>query len=127
MGIVSFIAMVNITAKHQHGVDDQIWRNTVISDISNQVGYFHRILGPCTGSRPDISDLGWTYLMYQTYPASGRVPEPWHGLHVGYIRPRADISDASDIFDHRSGSRTVAAGSGRVYPIFIGYIRLDQN
>jgi hypothetical protein len=40
---------------------------------------------------------------------------------------RADISNASDVSDHRSGSRTVAAGSGQIYPTSIGYIRLDQN
>jgi hypothetical protein len=32
------------------------------------------------GSRSDISDLGWTYLIYQTYLASGRFLEPWHWL-----------------------------------------------
>jgi hypothetical protein len=29
-----------------------------------------------TNFRPDISDLRWTYPMYQTYPAFDRVPEP---------------------------------------------------
>jgi hypothetical protein len=29
-----------------------------------------------TGSRPDISNLGWTYPMYQTYLPSNRVPKP---------------------------------------------------
>jgi hypothetical protein len=53
-----------------------------------------------TDSKLDISNLGWIYPMYQTYPAYGRVPEPWHGLQVRYIQPRADISDASDISDH---------------------------
>jgi hypothetical protein len=79
------------------------------------------------GSKPDISDLGWIYPMYQTYPANRQVPKPWHGLQVRYIRPRADISDASDISDLWSGSRTVAAGFGRIYPTSIRYIRLDQN
>jgi hypothetical protein len=32
------------------------------------------------GSRLDISNLGQTYPMYQTYLASGRVLEPWHWL-----------------------------------------------
>jgi hypothetical protein len=68
-----------------------------------------------------------TYPMYHIYPASGRVPEPWHGLQVGYIWPRADISDVSDISDHRSGSRILTAGSGWIYPTSIGYIGLDQN
>jgi hypothetical protein len=75
---------------------------TVISDMSYQVGYFHRI------------------------------PEPWHWFQAGYIRPSADISDVTDISDIQSGSRplalapdrisdlqsgsrTVAAGSGRIY------------
>jgi hypothetical protein len=53
--------------------------------------------------------------MYQTYSASGRVPGPWHGLQVIYIRPSVDISDVLDISDHRLGSRTVEAGSGRIY------------
>jgi hypothetical protein len=69
-----------------------------------------------TGSRLDISDLGRTYPMYQTYPTFGRVPKPWHWLWVGYIQSRLDISEASNISDHRSGSRTVVAGSGRIYP-----------
>jgi hypothetical protein len=30
-----------------------------------------------TGSRLDISSLGWTYPMYQAYLASGQIPEPW--------------------------------------------------
>jgi hypothetical protein len=29
-----------------------------------------------TGSRLDIFDLGRTYLMHQTYPASSQVPKP---------------------------------------------------
>jgi hypothetical protein len=68
------------------------------------------------GSRLDISSLGWTYMMYQTYMAFSRVLEPWHWLWVRYIRSRLDISEASDISDHQSGSRNVAAGSGQIYP-----------
>jgi hypothetical protein len=69
-----------------------------------------------TGSRSDISGLGRTYLMYRTYPASGQIPEHWRYLSVVYIRSRSDIFEASDISDHRSGSRTVAAGSDQIYP-----------
>jgi hypothetical protein len=65
--------------------------------------------------------------MYQTYSTYGRVPEPWHGLQVEYIRPRVDTSNASDISDHWSGSRTMAAGSSWIYPTSIRYVRLDQN
>jgi hypothetical protein len=53
--------------------------------------------------------------MYQTYSASGQVPGTWHGLQVVYIRPSVDISDVLDISNHRSGSRTVAVGSGWIY------------
>jgi hypothetical protein len=66
-------------------------------------------------SRLDISDLGQTYPMYETFSAFGRVLEPWHWFWVGYIRSRSDISKASDISNHRSGSRTIATRSGRIY------------
>jgi hypothetical protein len=61
-----------------------------------------------TSSRLYISDLGRTYPMYQTYLAFSRVSEPCHLLQVRYIQPRTDKSDTSEIFDHMSGSRTVA-------------------
>jgi hypothetical protein len=65
--------------------------------------------------------------MYQTYLVFSRVPEPWHGLQVGYIQPRADISDALDISDHRSGSGTVAARSGQIYPTRPKSAHLDSE
>jgi hypothetical protein len=80
-----------------------------------------------------------------------------HWFQAGYIWPRMDISDVSDISDFWSGSSAlarapgriystqggniwcvrhirppsgsiiVAAGSDRIYPTSIRYIRLDQN
>jgi hypothetical protein len=38
-----------------------------------------------TGSRPYISDLGRTYLLYQIYLVSSQVPDPYHWLQVRYI------------------------------------------
>jgi hypothetical protein len=37
---------------------------------------FIRLQNLGTGSRSDVSDLGRTYPMYQTYPASSQVPKP---------------------------------------------------
>jgi hypothetical protein len=68
-------------------VDDQIWQYSVISDISDQVGYLHRI------------------------------SESWHWFQAGYIRPKADISDVSDISGFQSGSRALALVPGQTYPI----------
>jgi hypothetical protein len=88
---------------------------------------FGRVQKLSTSFRSDISDPERTYLMYQTYPASDRVLEPCHQFQVRYIRPRADISDASDMFGFRSSSKTLAARSGRIYPTSIRYIRLGRN
>jgi hypothetical protein len=41
--------------------------------------------------------------MHQIYPTSSRVLEPWHWFQVEYIRPKVDISNASDISGPRLG------------------------
>jgi hypothetical protein len=38
--------MQSLTKRQGACVDDLIWQSSVISDISNQVGYFHRIPEP---------------------------------------------------------------------------------
>jgi hypothetical protein len=58
-----------------------------------------------TDSRSDISDPGRTYPMYQTYPASSRVLEPWQPGPIGYILPLLDIFNPSDISDSTKISR----------------------
>jgi hypothetical protein len=76
------------------------WRtlvDSIASDISNLVGYLHRVL------------------------------EPWHWFQVGYIRPRMDISVTSDTSGPWSGSKTMAAKSSRTYLTFIEYIRLTRH
>jgi hypothetical protein len=72
-----------------------------------------------TSYRSDISDPKRTYPMYQTYLTSDQVLEPWHQFQVEYIWPKVDISNASDISGFWSGSRTLAAGSGRIYPTWL--------
>jgi hypothetical protein len=52
-------------------------RNMLYRTYPMKSNIFIRFQNVSTGSRPDISDLGQTYPMYQTYPASSRVPEPW--------------------------------------------------
>jgi hypothetical protein len=52
-------------------------RNMLYRTYPMKSNIFIRFQNVSTGSRPDISDLGQTYPMYQTYPASSRVPESW--------------------------------------------------
>jgi hypothetical protein len=88
-GLKMSFNMKSLTKRQGACVDDQIWQYFVISDISNQVGYFHRIKNLGMGSRSDIFDLGQKYPVYRTYPAFDRVPEPWHRLRVGYLWSRS--------------------------------------
>jgi hypothetical protein len=46
-----------------------------------------------TGSKSDISDPGWTYLMHQIYLTPCQVLEPWQLGLIRYILPLSDISD----------------------------------
>jgi hypothetical protein len=50
------------------------------------------------------------------------IPKPWHWFQVGYIRPRTDISDASDISSLRSGSRALSLVLDRIYLTLGGHI-----
>jgi hypothetical protein len=58
-------------------------------------------------------------LLYQIYLTKAgyfhRISEPWHWFQVGYIRPRTNISDVSDISGIRSGSRALARAPGWIY------------
>jgi hypothetical protein len=50
-------------------------RNMLYWIYPTKSNIFIRFQNVGTGFRSDISDLGRTYLMYQTYPASSRAPE----------------------------------------------------
>jgi hypothetical protein len=67
-------------------------------------------------SRLDISDLGQTYPMYETFLAFGRVLEPWHWFWVGYIQGVRHIQPSVGFQNHSNQVRSDISCLGRIYP-----------
>jgi hypothetical protein len=56
-----------------------------------------RFQSPSTGSRLDTFNPGWIYTMRQTYSTIGWVPKPWQSGLVRYNLPPSDISNLAKI------------------------------
>jgi hypothetical protein len=59
-----------------HVLMTKIGKTLFYQTYSTKSDIFIGFLNIGTGFRPGISDLRWTYPMYQTYPASSQVLEP---------------------------------------------------
>jgi hypothetical protein len=65
---------------------------------------------------------GQIYPMHRIYPGLRRAPEALKSDPVGHIQPQLDLSILLYMSNLLLGSRSLAAWSGRTYPIIVGYI-----